>query len=38
MHNMPKKEFIIGKPSEPEEDQAKSEVENKEDTEEHSSH
>lgn len=38
MHNMPKKEFIIGKPSEPEEDQAKSELENKEDTEEHSSH
>lgn len=41
MHNMPKKEFIIGQPSEPEEDSSGSEMEDKEgseDTEEHSSH
>ncbi|MBT2691054.1 FixH family protein [Bacillus sp. ISL-47] len=41
MHNMPKKEFIIGQPSEPEEDQTNSgaeDMEEMEDTEEHSSH
>ncbi|GLB61143.1 FixH family protein [Cytobacillus sp. NCCP-133] len=33
MHNMPKKEFIIGQPSEPEEDSANAEMDNKEEME-----
>ena len=41
MHNMPKKEFVIGKPSEPETDQEPNmdmDMENKEEGKEHSSH
>ena len=41
MHNMPKKEFVIGKPSEPETDQESNmdmDMDNKEEGKEHSSH